>query len=98
MGQRSLKRTRRCLIRFWQVSKTWQTFWILNRAIFFAAETGQALAGAPDEMRVVVFKVVQNTVEVEDLTKTKRWRREGWSWRRITLGGGRWPISIEKQH
>jgi hypothetical protein len=45
-------------------------------------------------MRVVVFKVVRNTVEVEDLTKTKSWRREGWSWRRITLGEGRWAISI----
>jgi hypothetical protein len=44
-------------------------------------------------MRVVVFKVVRNTVEVEDRTKTKGWRREGWSWRRITLGEGRWPIS-----
>ncbi len=34
-------------------------------------ETGQALAGGPDAMRVVVFKVVRNTAEVEDLTKTK---------------------------
>jgi len=74
MGQRSLKRTRRCLIRFWQASKTWQTYWILNRAKAFAAETGQALAGAPDAMRVVVFKLFETLLRLK--TSLRRRARE----------------------